>query len=147
MFTVDRVSGVALAAFSALVLWESRKIPFGTLSDPGPGAMPTLLALTLLVCSCAVMLGGSSEQKLRDVEWSEWRNAAAILGTLVFMALAIEGLGYRLTIFSGLFILVSVFEKKSWLASLLFAAGFSLGTFYLFYTLLQVQLPKGPFGI
>lgn len=147
LLTVDRVSGLVFAVFSALVLWESSKIPFGTLADPGPGALPTLLALTLLVCSIVVILGSTSDEALSAISWAEWRHGAVILGTLAFMALAMESLGYRLTIFVGLFVLVAITERKGWVAGGIFAGAFSLGTFYLFHTLLHVQLPRGPFGI
>ena len=58
--TVDQVVGSVFAAFSLLVLWETRGIPFGFLAEPGPGAMPTLLATALLACSIAVVVGGRS---------------------------------------------------------------------------------------
>ena len=147
MLTVDRVGGAVFAVFSVLVIWESSKIPFGTLADPGPGALPMLLATTLLVCSCVVLLGSTADERIAAIEWTEWRHGAAILGTLAFMALAIENLGYRLTIFAALFALVWVVERKGWIAGLIFAGTFALGTHYLFYSLLRVQLPKGPFGI
>lgn len=145
--SVDRAAGILFTAFSVIVLWESRKIPFGTMAEPGPGALPVLLALVLLACSVAVFLGGRAGARLADVRWSEWRHAVAILGTCCFMALALERLGYRLTIFVALFVLVFVVEKKSWIAGLIFAGVFSLGTYFLFNTLLRVPLPKSPFGI
>ena len=144
--TVDRVSGAAFAVFSGLVLWESSKIPFGTLADPGPGALPVLLGATLLVCSLVVMCAGGSGARLDTIEWQEWRHGAAILATLAFMALAMESLGYRATIFVGLFILVKFMERKGWLASAVFAAAFAFGTYGLFHTLLHVQLPRGTLG-
>ena len=147
MLTVDRVSGACFALFSVAALWESSKVPFGTLADPGPGALPVLLAATLLVCSVAVTFAGGSPERLDAIDWHDWRHGAAILGTLVFMALAMEKLGYRATIFAGLFVLVAVVERKRWIAALVFAAAFSLGTYGLFHTLLHVQLPRGPFGI
>ena len=145
--TVDRVAGMLFTAFSLLVLWESHKIPFGTMAEPGPGALPVLLALILLACSVAVFLGGPVGECLADVRWTEWRHAVAILGTCSFMALALERLGYRLTILIALLVLVSIVERKGWLAGVVFATSFSLGTHYLFNTVLRVHLPKGPFGI
>ena len=145
MLTVDRVSGAAFAVFSALVLWESSKIPFGTLADPGPGALPMLLGSALLACSLFVMLAGTGE-RLDAIEWREWRHGVAILGTLAFMAAAMETLGYRATIFSGLFVLVAAVERKGWVAGTIFAAAFAFGTYGLFHTVLHVQLPRGVFG-
>lgn len=145
--TIDQVVGSAFAAFSLLVLWETRSIPFGFLAEPGPGAVPVLLAFTLLACGIAVAIGGRAGKRMADVQWTEWRHAVAILGTCAFMALALERLGYRVTIFAALLLLASVVEKKGWIAGLVFASGFSLGTYYLFNTLLRVPLPQGPFGL
>ena len=145
--TIDQVAGAAFAAFSLLVLWETRKIPFGFLAEPGPGALPTLLAVTLLVCSIAVVAGGRAGKRMAEVEWTEWRHAVAILGASAFMALALERLGYRLTILIVLLVLARIVEKKGWIAAGVFAAGFSLGTHFLFNTLLRVPLPHGPFGL
>ena len=106
--TIDQVAGAVFAVFSLLVLWETRTIPFGFLAEPGPGAMPTLLAVTLLVCSIAVVIGGRASTRAADVQWTEWRHAVAILGMCAFMALALERLGYRLTILVVLLVLVSI---------------------------------------
>ena len=145
--TVDQVTGSVFAAFSLLVLWETRTIPFGFLAEPGPGAMPTLLAFTLLACSIGVVIGGRGGKRAAEVRWTEWRHAVAVLGTCAFMALAIERLGYRFMVFVALFFLVSVVEKKGWLAGIIFAGCVSAGSHYLFNTLLKVPLPRGPFGL
>ena len=145
--TIDQAAGAFFTAFSFFVLWETRKIPFGFLAEPGPGAMPTLLAFTLLACSIGLILGGRSGKRAAAVQWTEWRHAIVILGTCVFMALALERFGYRVTIFIALLALVSVLEKKGWIAGIVFAAGFSFGTHYLFNSLLHVPLPLGPLGL
>jgi hypothetical protein len=144
--TIDQVAGSVFAAFALLVLWESRKIPFGFLAEPGPGAVPTLLAFTLLACSVAVVIGGGAAKRAAEVRWNEWRHAVAILGTCAFMALAIERLGYRITVLVALLVLVSVVERRGWFAGVVFAVCFSFGTHFLFNTLLRVPLPQGPFG-
>ncbi len=123
--TVDQVAGSFFVAFSLFVLWETRRIPFGFLAEPGPGAMPTLLATTLLVCSIAVVVGGRIGKRMAAVQWTEGRHAVAILGACAFMALSLERVGYRLTIFIALLVLVSIVEKKGWIAGIVFAASFS----------------------
>jgi putative tricarboxylic transport membrane protein len=145
--TVDQVAGSLFAAFSVLVLLETRTIPFGFLAEPGPGVMPTVLAVTLLACSIAVVIGGRVGKRMSAVTWEEWRHAVAILGMCAFIALALERLGYRLTILLALLVLVSIVEKKGWIAGAVFAGCFSFGTHFLFNTLLRVPLPQGPFGL
>jgi putative tricarboxylic transport membrane protein len=144
--TIDQVAGAFFAVFSLLVLWESRKIAFGFLAEPGPGAVPVLLALTLFACSVVLVITGRGAKRMAEISWSEWRHGIAILGTSAFMALALERLGYRLTILVALLVLVSVVEKRSWIAGAIFAGGFAFGTYYLFDVVLQVPLPQGAFG-
>jgi hypothetical protein len=144
--TTDRVAGTGLAALALLVLWESRALPFGTIRDPGAGAVPVLLALVLLLCSLAVVAAGASAPSVATLAWSEWRHAVAILGACAFMALALERLGYRLTILLTLLALLTVVERKGWIVAAVFALAFSLGTYFLFGRVLRVPVPQGPFG-
>jgi hypothetical protein len=144
--TTDRVAGTGLAALALLVLWESRALPFGTIRDPGAGAVPVLLALVLLLCSLAVVAAGASAPSVATLAWSEWRHAVAILGACAFMALALERLGYRLTILLTLLALLTVVEQKGWIVAAVFALAFSLGTYFLFGRVLRVPVPQGPFG-
>jgi putative tricarboxylic transport membrane protein len=144
--TTDRWAGIVLAAVALFVLWESRRIPFGTVMEPGPGVVPALLAAILLVCSLAVVAAGAAAPRVDALGWPEWRHAAAILGTCAFMALALERLGYRLTMILALLGLVRLVERKGWIVAAVFAVGFSLGSYFLFNTLLRVPMPRGPFG-
>ena len=68
--TIDQVAGSVFAVFSLLVLWESRKIPFGFLAEPGPGAVPAILAFILLACSIAVVIGGRSGKRVAELQWT-----------------------------------------------------------------------------
>jgi putative tricarboxylic transport membrane protein len=144
--TTDRVAGTGLAALALLVLWESRALPFGTIRDPGAGAVPVLLALVLLLCSLAVVAAGAAAPSVAALPWTEWRHAVAILGACAFMALALERLGYRLTILLTLLALLTVVERKGWIVAAVFALAFSLGTYFLFGRVLRVPVPQGPFG-
>jgi len=149
MLTTDRVAGVALAALALVVLFESwrLKLPLGSLHNPGPSYMPVLLAVALFGFAILVAGVGGAATSVRAVGWAEWRHAAAILGTCAFAALALERLGYRLTMALSLAFLVGVVERKRVIATLVFAVTLAAGTYYLFDTLLRVPLPRGPFGL
>jgi putative tricarboxylic transport membrane protein len=146
MFTIDRVAGAALSLFALWVLWESRQLPLGTLSRPGPSFMPVLLALLLLIFGLLIAGTGGRAAEFRSLKWGELPHAGAILAACIFAALALERLGYRCTVFLLLFVLVKAVEKRSWLATAVFSFAVSFGSFFLFYTLLRVPLPIGPFG-
>jgi hypothetical protein len=146
--TIDRVGGGALALLALLTLEETYRLrlPLGSWQNPGPAYVPVLLALLLLVFGILAFAAGAKAERVSAVGWSEWRHGAAILAACAFMALAFERLGYRLTIFVSLAALLGLLERQHWLTTLLFSAGFALGSFYLFATLLRVPLPYGPWG-
>ena len=147
MLTVDRVAGAALAVFAAAVLWESRRLPLGSVSSPGPAYMPVVLAALLLVGGTIIAVFGGGSAPAGSIGWHEWRHTVAIFGACAFAALALERLGYRLTIFIALVFLLGVIERKRAVPTLVLAVAFAAGSFLLFDTLLRVQLPRGPFGL
>jgi hypothetical protein len=147
--TTDRVAGIGLALFAALILEESWRwrLPLGTLAMPGPAYVPAMLAVALLVFGVIIAAAGREARAVAAVGWQEWRHAVAILAACAFTALALERLGYRLTIALACVFLVGVVERKSPVATLVFAVAMAVGTYWLFDTLLRVQLPRGPFGL
>lgn len=144
--TTDRLAGGALVLFGLLAIWEARRFPLGSLWRPGPAYMPTLLALLLVVFGAAIALS-PVRRRLRDVGWEEWRHAVVILGICAFVALALEGLGYRLTMSAALLALLLGLERKGVVISLAVTALIAWGSFFLFDTLLRVPLPRGPLGL
>jgi putative tricarboxylic transport membrane protein len=144
--TIDRVSGAFLVFVGLFVVWERRVLPLGTTSHPGPGYVPLLLALLLLVLGTILIVQGKGAKALRSVTWSEAPHAVAILGCCLFISLFMETIGYRLTMLVVMGFLFGVVERiKVWL-SLVLTCGFAFGTFWLFDTLLRVPLPRGDWG-
>jgi putative tricarboxylic transport membrane protein len=144
---VERGAGLGLVLLALFVLEESwrLRLPLGSLANPGPAYFPGVLALLLLVAGAAMtVLGGGVP--VATLQAREWRHAVAIFVACAFCAMALERLGYRLTIVIALAFLVGVVERKPVVATIVFAGAAALGTFWLFDTLLRVPLPRGPFG-
>ncbi len=148
MLTTDRVAGGVLVLVGLFVMEESwrLRLPLGSLHNPGPAYLPVVLALLVLVFGAAVFVMGARAARLGGVGWGEWRHAVAIFGACAFAALALERLGYRLTVAVLLVFLIGVVERKGPVLTVAVALGLALGSFYLFNTLLLVPLPRGPFG-
>ena len=144
--TTDRTAASVLVLFALLVIWQSTYLPFGTFRQPGPAYVPVLLASLLLIFGVILIFTSGRAPSLSSIPWTEWRHALAIMAACVFTVFAIERLGYRLTVLLVLGFLVKVVEKRSWLLSLAFASSFAFGSFFLFYTILRVPLPRGPLG-
>ena len=146
MLTRDRVAGAVIVLFSLYVMWEDRALPLGTFHKPGPGYMPMLLAVILALAGLLIVLTGGTSPPFASLAWTEWRHTLAILAGCGFTALALERLGYRLTVALLVGFLLSVVERRRPVTVIALALALSLGTFYVFCTLLQVPLPLGPGG-
>lgn len=147
MLTTDRVAGAALVLLSLLVLVESRHLPLGSLRNPGPAYMPVALAIVLLCLGALLVVVAGRAPRLADVGWTEWRHAVAIFLVCAFAALALERIGFRLTIALSLAFLLGVVERRGPVFTAALSLAFAAGAFLLFDTLLRVPLPRGPLGL
>ena len=144
--TIDRLSGAFLVFLGLFVIWERRVLPLGTTSQPGPGYVPLILALLLLIFGVILIAQGKGSKPLRSLKWEEAPHATAILGCCLFITLFLEVIGYRLTMLIVMGFLFGVMERNKWWLALILTFGFSLGTFWLFDSLLRVPLPRGEWG-
>lgn len=142
----DQVSGVMLFALAICVWWLNRAFPVGSLSDPGPGYVPLLLAIAFGGIGLMIAVFGGRSEPLLAIRWPEAGRAAVILIASAVATLALERIGYRLSIMVFLVFFLGVVERKRPLVVALVAAGFSLGSFYVIGDLLRVPLPRGPWG-
>ena len=143
----DRVAGIVLALFGVAVAFESRSYPLGSLQDPGPGYLPLALSLMLAAFGALVAVHDGDGAPFGLARFAGAGKVFAILAGLAFATLAIESLGYRITILALLVYLLGVVERKH----PAIVAGVSLlmafGSYHLFAVLLRVPLPVGPGGI
>ncbi len=142
----DQASGLVLVALAAGIGWLNREFPVGSLADPGPGYVPLLLAIALGGIGLLIAALGRRSETLVAMRWPEATRALIILAACVAATLALESIGYRLTIAVFLVFFVGVIERKPPLVVVLVAAGFSLISFYVIGNLLKVPLPVGPWG-
>jgi putative tricarboxylic transport membrane protein len=144
--TIDRLSGAFLVLVGLFVVWERRILPLGTTHHPGPGYVPLLLAILLIIFGAILIIRGGGAPALRSIAWPESPHAVAILGCCIFITLFMETIGYRLTMLLVMGFLFGVMERiKLWL-TLALTGGFAFGTFWLFDSLLRVPLPRGGWG-
>src|SRR2546428_13677805 len=78
MLTTNRAAAVALGVLAVVVLFESRKLPLGSLHNPGPAYMPVLLALALLVFAILVGAYGGAPPGLRAAGGVAWPHPPAL---------------------------------------------------------------------
>lgn len=146
MLTAERAAGGFLVLIGAFALWEGLRFPVGSLWRPGPAFLPAALSTLLIVIGLVLIAAGGGGRRIADVGWHEWRHAVALLGVCVFVALALERLGWRLTVAVSLLFILLVLERRGLLFGVVLTLLIALGSFSLFNDLLHVPLPRGPFG-
>jgi hypothetical protein len=143
----DAVAGVVLMLIALVVGWQNRAYPMGNLAEPGPGYMPLMIACALGVFGLLIAVRAGSSPLFNTLDWSEGRRGIVMLVACGVAVFALERIGYRLTMIALLVFMLGVVERKRAVPTLLVALGFSLLSYYLFASLLKVQLPRGPWGI
>ena len=142
----DQASGAALALAGAAIAWQSWQYPLGSVAAPGPGYLPFALGIALLACGALIVVAGSRSPAFDRKRFDDGPKGLAILAGLAFAALALERLGYRITIAVVLVYYLGVLERRPWARTLALAAVVALGSHYLFAGWLRVPLPVGAFG-
>jgi len=92
----DVVVGLALAGIGALLLYFCRNYPFGSMHKPGPGFMPTGVAIILTLLGTAVAVRGAAVVRYRgSVERFRPRSFIAVLGIL-FFGIMVDRIGFAI---------------------------------------------------
>jgi hypothetical protein len=142
----DQASGAALALAGAAIAWQSWQYPLGSVSAPGPGYLPFALGIALLAFGAFIALAGGRSSPFGWQRFDDGPKGLAILAGLAFAALALERLGYRITIAVLLVYYLGVLERRPWVRTLVLTAVVALGSHHLFARWLRVPLPVGVFG-
>ena len=143
----DRLAGAALFILAVVIVIESRSLPVGSLGRPGPAFWPIVTAAVLGLAGLAVAARGRASAVMTASHWGDAPHAVGVLVGCAFAAFALERLGYRLTILVLLLAYLGVLERQRLWITLAVALGVSFGTYWLFASLLRVQLPLGPWGV
>jgi hypothetical protein len=142
----DHIAGGAFVAFGALVLALSGDLPVGTLSFPGAGMMPKLMAVLLIVFGVLLVIRAGESEPLASLSWSDLPHAArVVLITAVAIALY-QVLGFLITMALMLFALTFAAERRHPLGAAAFSIGVVALTYLLFTVALKTPLERGLLG-
>jgi putative tricarboxylic transport membrane protein len=122
----------------------------GSFVSPGPGFFPFWSAVVLGVL--AILLAVTSFFKKEDdgirIQWKgvKWVNVILVVASLLMYSILLNTLGYVITTLGLMLLLFALTGRPkmwSWVGSALLSA---LLSFLVFYSLLNVQLPRGKLG-
>lgn len=133
---LERGISIVLFVLALIVLWQSARMPGGTLRLPGPGMLPMAIGALLALASLAliVMSFRPGPDQAEAVILGNRRIAGAFLA-VVAAGFAFERLGFLLTGGLFLFAMLRLLSKLGWwrsavagfAAALVLELGFRLG--------------------
>jgi putative tricarboxylic transport membrane protein len=135
---------LAIAIFVSLDSFTSLKL--GTLRSPGPGFFPFWGALILGALSLILLLRSLKIRERLGSVTIPWTALLLVLGALLGYLLFLETLGFVTVTFLFLLVLFR-FGRTDWIKSGGWAVITTTVAYVLFKFWLQVQLPRGPWGL
>jgi putative tricarboxylic transport membrane protein len=139
-----------LAGVSVWLLRETGKLLFGTMRAPQTAFFPKVLAALLLIFSLVLLFqswrSGNHGAAIVKIEMEGWNRIGATLVTLIGFAFVLERLGFLISTFILMVLLLRAVEPGKWPRVIGFALGTSLAAYFIFAWLLNIPLPSGLFG-
>ena len=129
----DHIAGGVFVAFGVLVFTLSGDLPVGTLSFPGAGMMPKLVA-------------GKRQRADATVPWGDLRHAVTVVAITAAAIALYQTLGFLVTMTLLLFALTFGAERRHPLAAAAFSIGVVALTYLLFAAALKTSLERGILG-
>ena len=140
-----------LIGLAGFILLQSRNLAVGSLRAPQTAFFPTTLATLLLIFSVILLaqtlLKGEVRRGPDNVVAEGWIRIGATLATMVGFALALERLGFLLTTFLLMVLLLRAIESQRWPKVVAIALMTALISYAIFGWLLGIPLPGGVLGI
>jgi Tripartite tricarboxylate transporter TctB family len=142
----DHVAGGAFIAFGALVLALSGDLQVGSLSMPGAGMLPKLVAILLIVFGLVIVLRAQESAPLASLSWNDLPHAARVVVITAIAIALYQTLGVVITMALMLFTLIFGAERRNPLAAAAFSIGVVALTYLLFEVALKTPLEHGTIG-
>ena len=151
MKRADVTVALILTGLAAFILLEAGKLSFGSVRVPQTAFFPVILATLLLILSLILLAqalrSAPTGRSPERIEAEGWSRIGATLVTLVGFALVLERLGFLLSTFLLMVLLLRAIEPQAWHKVLAVALVTSLVVYAIFGWLLGIPLPAGVLGI
>ncbi len=147
MLKADHVAGGAFIVLGIVVFALSGDLPFGTLSQPGAGMMPKLMAALMLIFAIAMMATARDGQPFAAVDWSDIGHAGLVVAITALAIMVYTWLGFIITMSLLVFALLVVVERKHPIPAALYGVGLTLFAWWLFGKALKAPLERGILGL
>jgi hypothetical protein len=142
----DHVAGAAFVGLGILVIALSSDLPMGSLSLPGAGFMPKILAGLCILFGLTLFARATETKPFSELAWDDAKHAVLVVAITSAAIAAFEWLGFVLTMTLLMFALLAIIERRKLLSAVAFSVGVVGITYVTFEYVLKTPLVTGPFG-
>jgi len=142
----DHVAGAFFIVFGFLVIALSGDLPFGTLSFPGAGFMPDILAVLTIFFGGVLIMRASESKSFAGLSWSDAKHAGLVVILTAAAIAAFDWLGFLVTDVLLIFALLVVIERRRLAPAAAYSIGLVVFTYVLFVYVLKTPLEPGVLG-
>jgi hypothetical protein len=142
----DHVAGVFFIGVGLLVIALSGDLPTGTLSMPGSGFLPKIVAVLTIFFGLVLALRAGESKPFAAVPWADAKHAAMVVAITAVAVALFEWLGFLTTNILLIFALLVVIERRRLLPATVYSIGVVVVTYVLFAYALKTPLQAGPLG-
>ena len=141
----DHVAGGAFIVLGVAVFAISGDLPFGTLSAPGAGMMPKLMAGLMMGFAAVVVAGAAASPPFAAIDWSDRGHAARVVLITAAAVQLYRPLGFLIAMTLLVFSLLVLAERRNVFYAAVYSVGLTLFAYWLFGKALKSPLERGLF--
>ena len=151
MRRTNSIIAFAFVGLATFLFFAAGRLNFGNFRVPQTGFFPKILIGLLLVLALVLLAQAmrepENERVAAQIPAEGWFRIGSTLATLVGFALVLERLGFLLSTFLLMVLLLRAIEAPRWPKVVVVALVTALVSYGLFAWLLGVPLPTGALGI
>jgi len=153
MKKADRIFGIFCFGISLWLILEGMRWDYTTGFTPGPGFLPLWLGVVLGLLSLSLVYNSYKRKAAQDDYKKIFPNKHALfrvgLILLIFagFAIVVETLGFELTTFIFVALILTVVEGYKIGKSIFYGVAFSGSLFLIFRYWMEIELPQGLLGL
>jgi len=142
----DHVAGAFFIGVGLLIIALSGDLPTGTLSMPGSGFMPKIVAGLTIFFGLVLALRANESKVFATLSWSDDKHAALVVAITAAAIALFERLGFLTVNVLMIFALLAVIERRRLVPAAIYSVAVAVTTYVLFVYVLKTPLEPGPFG-
>jgi putative tricarboxylic transport membrane protein len=146
-FRLELIFAFILVTLGVSIIIAASRYGFGTADQPGPGAYPFFVGLSILITSL-IQFFSAMKEPAREALLDRYggKKFLFMIVTFVLWIIAMPYLGYVIVTLMGAYAFCKIMKLEGWKKPLVLSVGTALLIYLLFDYWMYIDLPRGILG-